>query len=1438
MLEKRFIRWFAFTVILTFILTVSGPMPSQVSADTPVFPIFDGYPKQGCFGYVVGSTGMWYGRGTISVDVPGPVVDAWLIWEGVNDTDDPGNPDTTSLTVNGQSIVGQMTDHTRYSSIHADWYQWVANVGPTGYNLISPGSNTLFITEWWPLGEYKDGSHSQDPRRNGVALMVIYDRSPCNDPVEIVPYFGSDYIWWQGAPNLDGGPLTMNHVFSFDPSPNDREAHLVINFAGPSQYAAVTGICRETAVWAAVGHGTPPDHIAETGFPGTTGVNGGVKVGANLFNQSPPCEQTIAYPLLSYSGGYVDAEWATTDLVFEIPAGDEWLSVQLESVSEGNPPVRPGGESGAWTAGIFEIPLPPPDVTLTKTDGLDQAEPGQTITYTVNFQNAGPGLAQDVRITDTLPAYTSFVDCTTTVGSCSETDGVVTVDVGDMGPGDAGVLQVVVRLDPVFPAGTTTLVNRAVISTPTQGDDPTNNEATDSTDVHAVVELRLEKSAAPEPVEAGSVLTYTLTWFTGGNAFADDLTLVDTLPEHVTFVSASDGGTYDAGSRAVTWLLGDHVPGDGGTVTLVVAVDTPLPNGTVLHNVAHLSDASGVGADAEATSTVHSEHTLHVEKSGPAEVEAGGVMTYTITYRVEGNEPAPNARLTDLLPEYTEYVSGGTYDADANRVTWDLGTLNPPTEGTVTLVVRAVDRVLNNTLVTNMVTFEDGDPGTPAVQDTTSTRIHSAYLPGTIGDTVWHDVDGDGVRDPNEPGIGGVTVDLYEDVNVNGIVDAGDTFVARATTDIHGHYIFNNVIEGRYLVTVSDTAGALAGMTKTAGAAGVNDNSQADPYLVILGNGETNLTADFGYTTAGGVGGGGAVSIGDLVWRDMNGDGTYDAGAEAGIPGVTLLLTRDLNGNGVADPGEPTFGVLTTDATGHYLYADLPPDKYVVDVTDENHVLTFYTLTTGNDPMAVDVSGGTDFLDADFGYQPVGTGRIGDLVFYDKNDDGVRQAGEPGLANVRLSLYGPGADGVCGTGDDVLFAVAYTDGNGVYMFYGLPADTYCVRVDEDTVPVGMVLGTHFTNPYGPIVLADGATFLDADFGYTAATVEGTVFEDANGNGSQDAGEDGIAGAHVCLYTTASSTPLVCADTDAAGHYEFDQLAPGDYRVRLDSWPGGYELTTNQEISVTAPAGQVTRADFGLARPAVGVVKRFDVPIGEPVKVEVGDTVTFTVRVQNTGGVPLALVPLEDTYDSTYLRFVRAEPMPDTTADGRLVWNDLTAASDLAAGQEIVVRVVFEALAETDGTTNTATVTGAQSVGGQTLPDISSQVTFSIQPPTAVTMASIFVEFDEQGAVVLNWTTTAEFDNWGFNIYRAEVNDPDRAVKINPDLIPGQGQSVMGATYRYVDNTVESGKTYWYWVEDVDFDGHGTWHGPVEVYVPERLEPGDTGGLIYLPVIMH
>ena len=114
----------------------------------------------------------------------------------------------------------------------------------------------------------------------------------------------------------------------------------------------------------------------------------------------------------------------------------------------------------------------------------------------------------------------------------------------------------------------------------------------------------------------------------------------------------------------------------------------------------------------------------------------------------------------------------------------------------------------------------------------------------------------------------------------------------------------------------------------------------------------------------------GESSIGDRVWEDINGDGVQDAG-EPGIENVTVDLYRDINSDGVIDAGDPLLGTLTTDVNGNYDFTDLIFGDYIVDVSDNNNVLTDFTLTGGTDPLPVNLPSGTitDFDDADFGYQ-------------------------------------------------------------------------------------------------------------------------------------------------------------------------------------------------------------------------------------------------------------------------------------------------------------------------------------------------------------------------------------------------------------------------------------------------------------------------------------
>ena len=99
-----------------------------------------------------------------------------------------------------------------------------------------------------------------------------------------------------------------------------------------------------------------------------------------------------------------------------------------------------------------------------------------------------------------------------------------------------------------------------------------------------------------------------------------------------------------------------------------------------------------------------------------------------------------------------------------------------------------------------------------------------------------------------------------------------------------------------------------------------------------------------------------------------------------------------------------------------------------------------------------------------------------------------------------------------------------------------------------------------------------------------------------------------------------------------------------------------------------------------------------------------------------------------------------------------------------------------------------------------------------EPPTAITLASFTAEAGS-GSVVLAWETVTEIDNAGFNLYRAtRANGP--WTKINGRLIAAQA----GASYSYVDRPGYG--SFLYKLEDVDYHGVSTTHGPISV----RLTP--------------
>lgn len=110
--------------------------------------------------------------------------------------------------------------------------------------------------------------------------------------------------------------------------------------------------------------------------------------------------------------------------------------------------------------------------------------------------------------------------------------------------------------------------------------------------------------------------------------------------------------------------------------------------------------------------------------------------------------------------------------------------------------------------------------------------------------------------------------------------------------------------------------------------------------------------------------------------------------------------------------------------------------------------------------------------------------------------------------------------------------------------------------------------------------------------------------------------------------------------------------------------------------------------------------------------------------------------------------------------------------------------------------------------------------YACQRSTAITLLSFNATALNNGNVFLAWETATEIDNAGFNLYRARTKD-GTYKKINDTLIPAQGNATTGASYSFVDTPPSKG-TYYYKLEDVDYNGVCTMHGPEKV----RVKSGD------------
>jgi len=574
-----------------------------------------------------------------------------------------------------------------------------------------------------------------------------------------------------------------------------------------------------------------------------------------------------------------------------------------------------------------------PEVSLVKS-GPPAANPGQLITYTIEYANTGPVTATGAIITDLIPLSTTYQTGSLALDTGSGYVPLTDADDGDAGrftgqaiavrpglvsgqlaPGETGRIRFTVRISPTVPGGED-IANHATLARDHAR--PQNSSLL----LTAVSDLTLEKTADRTVVGPGASIAYTLTLASGGAVTQTQVYVRDSIPAHTHYLSGTaivptgfalqystdHGGTWSSTPPADPTQVTDlrwYTPTIGGpadfTLGYRVQVEDPLSEGgVVIVNRAQVTSTQTPLIYSNEVNIQTVDLTVNKVHSG-SPVASGARITYTITCGNSGSVAAPGTVVTDRVPPGTTLVPGsitGGGSTDGQVITWTVDLPAQATGFSMRFAVTVPPTATCGQPITNVTYIRhsyDADQSTPVV--VTVTAPYTAAFTPSLTETC-----------PLVP----ITFTNHSRGADSYLWDLGDGTITTTLSPVHAY-----TMPGTYTVVL--TATSFCG------------TAVATATVHIL-------PCQQGITVTG------------VVYADRDADGVFWPGLEPGIAGVPITATG---------------GVTTTSgADGRYSLPISAPGSVVVSVT----LPPGYTPTT-SPVVSLTVQAGSVYR-ADFGALP------------------------------------------------------------------------------------------------------------------------------------------------------------------------------------------------------------------------------------------------------------------------------------------------------------------------------------------------------------------------------------------------------------------------------------------------------------------------------------
>jgi uncharacterized repeat protein (TIGR01451 family) len=331
------------------------------------------------------------------------------------------------------------------------------------------------------------------------------------------------------------------------------------------------------------------------------------------------------------------------------------------------------------------------DMALTKTCKPDTpAQAGTSAFCDIQVANLGLSDAQNVVVTDAIVSNASFTvtsvtgtaaSCTTSIGS--PTSATVTCNLLTVPAGGGTTIHVTFTSNNPGDINDTATV-RSTTPDPVAG----NNSATGRVSFFASADLTISKTATPNPVVAGTNVTYTIAVSNAGPSSASNVVVKDTLPSEVRVLTVTPSvGSCTAGIpgnplQPLTCTIGSMATAGSATITVMARVDPSVPDGTVINNNAIISsatlDPNNGNNSATAAVTVNARSDLAITKtSDQASYKPSSVVTYTVSVTNNGPSNALAVIVTDNLPDIQQALyQSDTGSCVANASTPTILTCN------------------------------------------------------------------------------------------------------------------------------------------------------------------------------------------------------------------------------------------------------------------------------------------------------------------------------------------------------------------------------------------------------------------------------------------------------------------------------------------------------------------------------------------------------------------------------------------------------------------------------------------------------------------------------------------------------------------------------------------------------------------------------------------